>query len=157
MNHSCSKAVCAEKSGFSHRLVGLRVGNVYFSLEGVAKLGNKYTVTVTVTVNRLGWPGLRRTTGFGIPGPMTQDRSWNVTLGLVNQWLRGDYMASTTITQLTTARASTYFSAFSTLRRNHHWVCWLPSIRPVTFLSLPSARPSLLVGIGCSFSLSIRC
>jgi hypothetical protein len=21
---------------------------------------------------------------------------------------------------------------FSTLRRNHHWVCWLPSIRPVT-------------------------
>jgi hypothetical protein len=65
---------------------------------------------------------MRRTTGFRIPGPM------------FNQWLGGEFMASRRITQLTTARASTYFSAFSTLRRNHHWVCWLPSIRPVTVL-----------------------
>jgi hypothetical protein len=44
-------------------------------------------------------------------------------------------MASATITQVTTARASTYFSAFSTLRRDHHWVCWLQSIRPVSNLA----------------------
>jgi hypothetical protein len=31
-------------------------------------------------------------------------------------------MVTRQITQLTTACASTYLSAFSTLRRNHHWV-----------------------------------
>ncbi len=93
-------------------------------------------LTSSVSSDTCWWPGLRRTTGFGIPGPMTQDRSWNLTLGLINQWLGGEFMASRQITQLATARASTYFSAFSTLRRNHHWVCWLPSIRPVTCIHI---------------------
>jgi hypothetical protein len=48
----------------------------------------------------------------------------DVSLGLFNQWLGGEFMAFCQITQLTTARASTYFSVSSTLRpgRDHHWV-----------------------------------
>jgi hypothetical protein len=34
--------------------------------------------------------GIEKDHWLGIPGPMTQDQSWNVTLGLFNQWLRGE-------------------------------------------------------------------
>ncbi len=66
--------------------------------------------------------GSRRTTGFEIPGPMTQDRSWIFLSVYLIRGCEATFMVTRQITQLTTARASTYLIAFSTLRRNHHWV-----------------------------------
>ena len=64
----------------------------------------------------------RRTTGCGVPGSMTQERSWKVSLGLFDSQLRGHFLASRQ-NYSTYYRSCVYvLSAFLTLRRNHHWV-----------------------------------
>ncbi len=76
-----------------------------------------------VVVLLIGCLGLRRTTGFGIPGPNDTKSIVEVSLGLFDLLLRGAcYDLPPRLVNFTITCASTYLSAFLTLQRNHHWV-----------------------------------
>jgi hypothetical protein len=84
----------------------------------------QYNTYIYTYIHAYWWAGLRRITGFEIPGPITQNWLWVLSVHSDHGWQSPFIALPPYLVNLVTYYRSCVYvlSAFSTLRRNHHWV-----------------------------------